>query len=288
MRQTLPLRQSRLASLLCVVNSDVALRNVEVDRAVRFQSGDSTLWGRFSVPDSTGHPQPLVVMVTGDGLRGSRKATYTDLRNSLDAAGLASFIFDFQGLGESGGPARKLSLSVGVANLKDAIARARAETWVDPSKVAILGSSFGGNCALLYTAEDPYIATLALKSPVSFYPETHEVCFGADRMAAWKETGYDDRYGFEYEFYLDSFSHNTYAAAHEVRCPVFIVHGDADRNVPLRQSLRLLDCLPNARLEVLPGVEHNYEQGNALDVMTRHMVQWLSEILMTGQAELLG
>lgn len=241
---------------------------------VSFTSLGSSLWGRLS-HESALDPQPVVVMATGDGLKGSKGATWAMLSDKLHHAGVSSFLFDFQGLGNSQGPARKLSLSTGVANMRDAIAYIRSQEWVDNRKIAILGSSFGGNVALLYASEDPSIAALALKSPVSFYPETHEGFLGAQKMAEWKATGFDAEYGYEYGFYLDSMDHNTYAAAKKIHCPVLIVHGDADSNVPIRQSMRLTDCLEDVQLISLPGVEHDYAQGNSLEVMGNHLVEWL-------------
>jgi pimeloyl-ACP methyl ester carboxylesterase len=248
-----------------------------MNQAVTINSLGNPLRGTLSIPHRKANPQPLVVMATGDGVTGSQSSTWADFRAALDESGLASVIFDFQGLGESAGPTEKLTLSVGLHNMRDCIEWVRQQEWVD--RIAILGSSFGGNVALLYAAHDPHIAALALKSPVSFYPETHELSFGEKGMAEWKESGYNQEYGYEYGFYLDAFDHNTYAEAKKINCPVFIVHGDADRDVPIRQSLRLMECLGNAELVSLPGVKHDYAQGDARKVMTAEIVQWLSNTL---------
>jgi uncharacterized protein len=253
---------------------------VGVSEEVRFKSGGVDLWGRFNRADSAADgPQPLVVMATGDGLSGSKSSTWTDLSRALEEAGISSFIFDFQGLGNSDGKTAKLTLSIGLANLTDAMRFVNSAEWVDAGRVAILASSFGGNLAILYAATHGGVSCLGLKSPVSFYPETLELMFGDDGMTEWKRTGFNAEYGFNYSMYLDSFNHNTYAAAANVTAPALITHGDSDHIVPIRQSMRLLECNSQFEISRLPGVDHDYAQGNAKEVMVTKLTTWLGEKL---------
>src|SRR5216684_8795322 len=98
------------------------------------------LRGRFTRPvsASTAGKYPLVVMATGDGPKGTKSLSWTNLPPLLCAKGIASFSFDFEGLGYSEGNRAQLTLSRGIDNFRTAFEVTRSTEWVDPNRIGIL------------------------------------------------------------------------------------------------------------------------------------------------------
>lgn len=162
-----------------------------MNEQIEFNYEGILLRGRYTWPEKEPVGRmPLVIMATGDGRKGSKSGTWSYLSDKLRDVGLASFIFDFQGLGYSDGVMAELNLTIGVENLRLAISAAKSHRWIDASRIGLLGSSFGGNAALIYTAQHSGVKALGLKSPVSFYPEVCELLAGDEGMVNWKRTGY--------------------------------------------------------------------------------------------------
>jgi uncharacterized protein len=247
---------------------------------VEFESNGVTLRGRFIVPRNDKDKSPLVIMVTGDGLSGSKSSTWSVFFEAFAEAGIPAFIFDFAGLGYSEGTTAELTLTIGRSNMMSAVQWVKQQRWIDSGRIGMLGSSFGGSVVLLHAGEHDDAKVLALKSPVSYLPEVHETDLGPDGMAAWKRNDYSDHYGFNYSMYLDGFNHNIYGTARNIKAPCLIVHGDADTVVPIDQSKRLAQSLTGEKiLHVLPGVNHDYKQGDAQKVMTSLIVNWFRDKL---------
>lgn len=252
-----------------------------MSNAIEFYSNNVLLRGRFAkLTEASLSKLPLVVMVTGDGKKGSRSNTWSFLSKELLQVGIPSFVFDFQGLGYSEGPMAELNLTVGVENLRSAIEIVKQQLWVDPDRIGILGSSFGGNVAIIYGAKYHNIKTFGLKSPVSYYPEVHEMLMSAEGLSEWKHTGYNSTYGFNYDFYLDGFKYDTYALSRSITAPCLIVHGDADTEVPIKQSKKLANSWGGKDiLEILPGVDHGYKEENAMKSFAKSMSNWFRQTL---------
>lgn len=62
--------------------------------------------------------------------------------------------------------------------------------------------------------------------------------------------------------------------AKKYKKPVLIVHGDADNVVPLADSERVVKMYKNARLHVIPGAGHGFDN----DQFAK-MIGWLNEFL---------
>jgi hypothetical protein len=82
------------------------------------------------------------------------------------AAGFGAIAFDYRHFGASGGEPRQL-LDIGrqLQDWRAAIAYARSLPWVDPERVAVFGSSFGGGHAILTAAGDPRLAAAIAQCP---------------------------------------------------------------------------------------------------------------------------
>lgn len=247
---------------------------------VEFMGSDgSNLVGSWSIPEGVTSGYPLVILATGDGPSGSNSQTWTQFVPMLNARGLATFLFDFSGLGHSPGSYQDLTLTIGCRNFRDAVQFVSDSGEHNKRKMGVIGSSFGGNVALLESANFAQIAAIGLKSASTFLPEGYEREIGSEKMVEWAEKNYLEEIDHTYEIVEDSLFHNTYECASNIKAPVRIVHGTADSSVPIRHARDLLRVLPNGSMFELDGADHWYAEGDEWERMANNIVDFLAEKL---------
>lgn len=248
---------------------------------IRSSSSDVLLRARLVSPEQVQPPFPVVIMLTGDGPKGTKSQSWTNLPPLLVPHGIASFLFDFQGLGYSEGDRRALSLTTGIENLITAFAFLRQQAWADPDRLGALGSSFGATTLLLSPQVANTLRAIGLKSPASFLPDAYLSEVGFHQFDEWATTGFLEANGYDFTVLLDALKYNVYASAMAIHTPCLITHGDRDEIVSVIQSKYLSKCLRGETcLEVFHGVGHGYSEEGAWDEMARVFVDWFSEQLL--------
>lgn len=250
--------------------------------AYEFRSLESgiTLRARCVLPAQGPPPYPVVVMLTGDGPKGTKSLSWANLPPRLAARGIASFLFDFEGLGFSEGERRTLTLTKGIDNLRSAIAFLRQLEWADPNRTLSLASSFGATALLLCPDIANQMKGIGLKSPAPFLADAYLSEVGTSLYDRWAEVGYLEENGYSFEVLLDSLLHNAYASARSITCPCLITHGDADAIVPVQQSKYLSRMLGGkTRLEVFTAVGHGYSEDGAWERMAKVFTDWFASII---------
>lgn len=130
---------------------------------IQFSSGDSRCVADFYYPQGAG-PFPVVVMA--HGLGGTRKMRLPAFAEQFVSAGYACLVFDYRHFGDSEGePRQLLNISRQLEDWKAAIAHARTLRDVDPRRVVIWGTSFGGGHVLATAAEDVDVAAVISQCP---------------------------------------------------------------------------------------------------------------------------
>ena len=246
---------------------------------IRFRSSQGHhLMGILSDPTAE-QDNALVVLCHG---RSSSKEsrTYLRLEQGLNNLDIATFRFDFFGHGESDGAFEDITVSEFVDDILSAIAYVRTNGY---QRVALAGSSMGGLAILIAAARSPDLLAIALKSPVSDFEEVELLRLGEQGLRRWKKQGYA---GYRtvgrisYAFYRDLEQNNGYEAARMIRIPTLIVHGDADRDVPVTQSQKTARLIQYCKLEVIKGVDHHYQRKKDFDRMAELMVNFIAETLL--------
>lgn len=241
---------------------------------------NTILRGRFVRPDNIPSHSPLVIMLTGDGPKGSKSLSWVNMPPKLLEHGISSFLFDFAGLGYSDGERRKLTLTVGIENFKTAYNIIKNQEWVDKNRIGIFASSFGANVFLLQHEIANEVKLIGLKSPACFLPDAYLKEFGEELFEQWMEKGFVEGIGYEYEVLVDSFRYNTYESALKIKTPCLVTHGSKDEIVPLIQSKYLSRCLQGQKhLEIFENVGHGYSEEGAWDRMATLFVDWFKNNL---------
>jgi pimeloyl-ACP methyl ester carboxylesterase len=131
---------------------------------IAFVSGDAECAAWLYLPEGDRAPGPAVVL--GHGLGAVKEMRLDAYAERFAAAGYACLVFDYRHFGASGGePRQLLDIDRQLADWAAAVARARALDAVDPDRVAIFGSSFGGGHAIITAARDPRVAAAIAQCP---------------------------------------------------------------------------------------------------------------------------
>ncbi|MFL5781620.1 MAG: alpha/beta hydrolase [Thermoleophilaceae bacterium] len=130
---------------------------------VSFRSGGDECAAWLYRPPA-GASSPCVVL--GHGWSGVREQRLDAYAERFAAAGLAALVFDYRHFGASGGQPRQL-LDIGRQHedWHAAIGFARGLDGVDPDRVALWGTSFGGGHVMSVAAADPRTAAVVAQVP---------------------------------------------------------------------------------------------------------------------------
>jgi dipeptidyl aminopeptidase/acylaminoacyl peptidase len=217
---------------------------------VRFAGAGVTIGGVLVSPGTSGS-HPAIIVLHGFQPAGTNGAALVEpLAAEFATMGYVGLALSMRGWPPSGG--------VDDCGLRQPDDIAAALDWlagqpgVDPSRLAVLGFSQGGQVALLTGTR-----TSRARAIVAYYPVTD--------VARWKTTttfptipdyitavcepgGADLR--------------SPLLQAARIQPPVFLVHGDADTRVPTAQSLLLRDALTalghSVQLVLVPGAAHGF------------------------------
>jgi len=135
---------------------------------VHFPSGDEKCQAWLYLPAGA-QPHPVIVMAHGlGGIRQMRLDAYAE---RFAAAGYACLVFDYRHFGGSEGePRQLLDITLQLADWAAAIAYARSRADLDPARVVLWGTSFGGGHAIVATARDGGIAATIAQCPFTDGP----------------------------------------------------------------------------------------------------------------------
>jgi len=128
-----------------------------------FPAGDTQCRAWLYLPEGSG-ARPALVMAHGlGGVRDMRLDAYA---GRFAAAGYACLVFDYRHFGASGGrPRQLLNIRRQLQDWKAAVACARSRPEVDPRRVVLWGTSFGGGHVLATAARDPAVAAVIAQGP---------------------------------------------------------------------------------------------------------------------------
>jgi alpha-beta hydrolase superfamily lysophospholipase len=200
---------------------------------------------------------------------------FSKIAESLAAMGIASLRFDFSGCGES--DPDTITVSKEVDDLKSAIAFMRSKGY---ARIALLGSSLGGLVSIL--AYDKGIRTLVLWAPVTKAKVPSSVKSPEVRKELEKKGSIIIRnkkgeYRVGREFLAERLGFEREGAMSQVKCPVLIVHGDADDVLPFQDSVEAIRLMPKgSRLEVIKGANHHFT--GKVDRVVSVSLEWLKSL----------
>ncbi|MCK9226809.1 MAG: prolyl oligopeptidase family serine peptidase [Syntrophorhabdaceae bacterium] len=181
--------------------------------------------------------------ILSHGLLSSKESSkYMALSGSFAEAGIASCRFDYHGCGESGGNIEETTLSIRLDNLKVVFDHVLDHPSIDPRKIGIIGSSFGGSTGLLKAARDERVKCLSLWATPHILENKED------------ETIADIK--FKPTIYTDFNSYDLLEEARKVQ-RTLVIHGDSDEVVPCIEGKTIYKFLKKPKaIEIIKGGDH--------------------------------
>jgi hypothetical protein len=221
-------------------------RHVRVPNGERIEliSKDGTRLAGWYLHPKTDRPRPSL---TAPGLlwfygNGENIATIWPVVRAFQPPGAALLVIDYPGYGGSEGRATEQAIFAAADAAYDALAR-RPEV----ARIYVYGRSLGAAVAIHTAASHP-TAGLILEAPF---------------------TSATDMARLHYRMVPRALLHlrlDNVATIRQVRCPVLIFHGTADRVVPIAMGRKVAAAAPGpVELVPIPGSDHNdtYDIGGA-------------------------
>lgn len=210
-----------------------------------------------------GQKCPMVVFCHGFGAS-KEGPLFEIIADSLQACGIASIRFDFNGHGESQGDFVDMTVPNEIEDAMKVIEYVRDLRYV--SSVSLVGHSQGGVVASMTAGklEPGDIAAVALMAPAAVLRDdairgsTMGATYNPLDPPEYVELWGGKRLGREYirtAFWLP-----IYETAAKYQGPAIIVHGTADRVVPYTYGERYKTVWPNAEVEILDAQDHGFSQ----------------------------
>ncbi len=213
-----------------------------------FVSGGKKVEAISFQPPGNG-PFPGVLMIPG-----YQRTAKDDvpLGTRLAEAGFAGVAVTQPGFGGSQGPADYVGPRT-LSALRAGYDKLRKEPWVDPGRMGIYGYSRGGMAASLLAVDLPDVKAAVFGAGVyDFQRMYNDAKLPGIRENMRRETGMTPAAVRERSSIL---------RMDQLKCPVLILHGDADQNVPVSQAILLRDRLTalhkEFEIKIFPGREHS-------------------------------
>ncbi len=134
---------------------------------IEFASEGVTCRGWLYVPDRSTVDTRVPAIVMAHGFSAVKEMRLDRFAEAFAAAGLASVVFDYRGLGASDGePRQDLDPQAQLRDYRNAISFARRRTEIDPDRIGVWGSSYSGGHALMLGALDRRIRAVVAQVPL--------------------------------------------------------------------------------------------------------------------------
>ena len=229
---------------------------------------------------------PMVVFC--HGFSGSKDGPMFELiADTLQAHGIASIRFDFNGHGESEGEFQDMTVPNEIEDAKKVVAYVRDLRYV--SSLAIVGHSQGGVVASMTAGQlseelgEPAFQAVALMAPAAVLRD--DAIRGSVMGASFDpfDPGeYVELWGglkLGGKYIRAAFSLPIYETAVKYQGPALIIHGNGDRVVPYTYGERFHQIWPKSELVIQEYFDHVFTQNiyRTTDIVSEYLIKQLKQ-----------
>ena len=231
-----------------------------------------------------GEKCPMVIFC--HGFSGTKDGPLFELiADTLQAHGIASIRFDFNGHGESEGEFKDMTVPNEIQDAKKVVEYVRDLRYV--SDLAIVGHSQGGVVASMTAGQlseelgEPAFKAVALMAPAAVLRDdairgnTMGKMYDPFNPGEYVELWGGVKLGGKY--IKTAFSLPIYETAAKYQGSAIIVHGNADRVVPYTYGERFHQIWPNSQLVIQEYFDHGFSQNiySSTDIVSEYLIKHL-------------
>ncbi|MBQ7593933.1 MAG: alpha/beta fold hydrolase [Synergistaceae bacterium] len=225
-----------------------------------------------------GEKIPMVMLLHGfTGNKTNRPLT--DIANALEAKGVASIRFDFNGHGESEGKFEDMTVLNEIEDAKKVFEFVKGLEYVE--SVSVAGHSQGGVVTSMLAGElgKDNVKSIVLLAPAAVLRDD---AIRGSVMGTTYDAGNPPEtvkifgtYDLGREYMLTSQTLPIYETAEKFTGPACMIHGTADRIVPYTYSERYNKIYENGEIHLIDGADHGFN--NFWDEATKLAVDFLTK-----------
>lgn len=252
----------KIIMALCLMLGGTTMMNAQTSENVKIQGDHGLLDAIIQKPKmKDGEKVRVAIICHGFGSNKERPLLKA-IADSLQAKGIASIRFDFNGCGKSEGRYEDMTVPNEIVDAEKVVGYVMQQPWV--SDISLVGHSQGGVVASMVAGNlKGSIRSVALCAPAAVLRD--DAIRGQVQGATYDagnipETvtvpGRNLHVGRNY--FVTAQTLPIYETALQYEGPVILVHGTADRIVPYTYSERYKAGYKNAQLYLLPGVDHSF------------------------------
>lgn len=261
--------------------------------SVSFPNAGKQLFGVLLTPSKPKtRKYPCVVLAHGfTGEKTEHHKIFVLCARLLAENGIASFRFDFRFSGDSEGDFEDTTISSQISDFKRALQYASSHSKIDKKRIGALGLSMGSVVAFEASLVNRLVKSLCLWATIADPAKV----FGTWLEKEWFRQMVDGRYGVYYglppdysqpgwilkkEFFTDLPRHNPLSKVKRLRKPLLIIHGKADQDVDVSNSI---DLYQNAdepkRLKLIENAGHVFFGNRQTEETLSETVKFFKETL---------
>lgn len=128
---------------------------------VRFYSEGSVIAGHLYLPQTISSPLPGIVLC--HGFAGVKELLLPTFANYFHSQGYAVLTFDYRGFGASEGEPGRLVPAYQIQDIRNAVTFMQTIQAIDPRRIGLWGTSFGGANAIIAGSMDTRIKCLCVQ-----------------------------------------------------------------------------------------------------------------------------
>ena len=229
-----------------------------------------------------GERVPMVVLCHGF-MGNMQSGLLIKIAELLQAQGIASIRFDFNGHGQSEGRFQDMTVPNEIVDAKKVIDYVSALPYV--SSVAISGHSQGGVVAAMTAGElgSDKIKAVVLLAPAAVLRDdairgsTMGATYDPFNLGEYVELFRGLKLGAEY--IRTAFSLPIYETSAQYQGPALIIHGTGDRVVPYTYGERFHQIWPKSKLQIIDRADHGFSK--EIEQVATSAAEFLSQTLLS-------
>lgn len=209
-------------------------------------------------------------LILTHGLGGSKKSTTA--KALAKNSSISTLRMSMWGHGNTHGDTENITVSKAIESVQVMITFLKNQGY---KEIYYYGSSFGGLVGY-YIARQNQIKKAFLKCPLASSKEL----ISEEQAKLWKKQGILPISGINlrYTYFEDAKKHEAYTIAPHINTPIYIVHGDEDKTVPLKQSKKMLGLLPQAKLDIINGADHRFSEDKHYEEMIQKLTVQVKQL----------